>query len=332
MVSTAEGRNGGRLRGLREYLLLRMNRWLLSAVILLVVYAALVLASRLGLTPLRQINEAQGGMGFFFTAFIGAIITGTSIVVTINQLVLSQELGAVGDQRDRMDAAMTFQRDVEESIGIDITEPEPSVFVRELLAGISDQAGTLQAVGSSADADARDDIDAYATTLGDVADQVHEMLASAQFGTFDVIWVMMHFEYSRLIHQGRSLRDEHELPDDVDAEIDTAVDLLTFFGPTREHFKTLYFQWELINLSRALLYASIPALTVMAMFIMYVDAGTFVGSTLGVSHLVWVVSAGVVVGFSPFVIFITFIVRIVTVAKRTLAMGPFILRETEQTN
>lgn len=63
-----------------------------------------------GQVTLRRIIEDHDGLEFLFSAFIGAIITGTSIVVTINQLVLSQELGAVGDQRERMQESMEFAR------------------------------------------------------------------------------------------------------------------------------------------------------------------------------------------------------------------------------
>lgn len=42
-----------------------------------------------GQVTLRRIIEDHDGLEFLFSAFIGAIITGTSIVVTINQLVLS---------------------------------------------------------------------------------------------------------------------------------------------------------------------------------------------------------------------------------------------------
>ena len=63
---------------------------------------------------------------------------------------------------------------------------------------------------------------------------------------------------------------------------------------------------------------------------MYVDATTLPGTVLGVDNLVWLTSAGFVVGISPFVVFIAYLLRIATVAKQTLAMGPFILQETER--
>lgn len=63
---------------------------------------------------------------------------------------------------------------------------------------------------------------------------------------------------------------------------------------------------------------------------MYVDAETLRGATLGIDNLVWMTSAGFVIGTAPFVLFTAYVLRIATVAKRTLAMGPFILRESER--
>ncbi|RQG94361.1 hypothetical protein [Natrarchaeobius chitinivorans] len=323
----------GRLEGPRLWLLLQVNRWLFTAAILFAVFAILVAASFLELTPLREIVENQDGIEFLFSAFIGAIITGTSIVVTINQLVLSQELGAVGQQRDRMQDAMEFRRDVESTIDEDASPPEPAAFLFELVDGVQERASELEAeMEGGRDEELREKIADYVDDATENAQTVKDDLQDAQFGTFDVIWNALNFNYSRKIYDARKIRADHgdSLSEEASEKIDHMIDTLQLFGPAREHFKTLYFQWELINLSRALLYISVPALTVMAIMIMYVDGSALPGSTLGVDNLVWLTSAGFVVGISPFVVFITYILRIATVAKRTLAMGPFILRESER--
>ncbi|MFD1563810.1 hypothetical protein ACFR99_09640 [Haloarchaeobius amylolyticus] len=327
--------SGGRLAGPRLYVLLRLNRWLFTATVLAIVYGVLVGLSRIGLPALRAIVATNNGTFWIFSAFIGAIITGTSIVVTINQLVLSQELGAVGDQRERMQEAMDFRYDIEDELTMDVTPPEPAAFLYELVAGIQEEANEFESM-IAADSGHSDDLEAkvntYVDELTENARSVNRNLEGAQFGTFEVIWNALNFNYSRKIYDARKLRAGHrdELSDDANEEIDEMITLLKFFGPAREHFKTLYFQWELINLSRALLYVAIPALTVMGGMLMYVNASVLPGTTLGIDNLVWVTSAGFVVGISPFVIFIVYVLRIATVAKRTLAMGPFILRQSDR--
>ena len=142
--SDSSDKSNERLGGMRLWLLLVVNRWVLTGTILFAVFVLLVAASGLGLTPLRVIVENQDGLEFLFSAFIGAIITGTSIVVTINQLVLSQELGAVGQQRSRMQQSMEFRRDVESTIDEDASPPEPAAFLYELVDGVQARANELE--------------------------------------------------------------------------------------------------------------------------------------------------------------------------------------------
>jgi len=324
---------GSRISGhrYRSAVVLRANRWLVSVVILLGVFGLLVGASQLALTPFREIAVERDGFQLLFTSFIGAIITGTSIVVTINQLVLSQELGAVGDQRSRMDESVAFRADIEDKLSTSTVSPEPAAFLSELTAGIRARSEDLRQTVDD-DTELAVALDSYVDGLQATTDKVTTNLSSATFGTFDVLWAVLDFNYSEQIYELKRIRNEHAT--DCSVETDDAIEdvseLLGLFGPAREHFKTLYFQWELINLSRALLYISVPALAVMGSLIMYIDGAALTGTVLGVDSLVWVAAGGFTVGIAPFVVFTVFIVRIASVAKRTLAMGPFILQETNR--
>ena len=307
----------------RLWFLLSANRWLLTGSILLAVFVVLLAGSHLEVTPFRTIAQTHDGVQHVFTAFIGAIITGTTIVVTINQLVLSQELGAVGDQRERMQKATDFRRTVESEIDDPVAPAEPAAFLGALVGAVGTQADRLEEA-----TDGETAVQDYVDQLRDNTSGISEELEDAQFGTFGVIWHALAFEYAELINEARRLQtDEH--PEAVNDCLRQTVDLLELYGPAREHFKTLYFQWALIDLSRALLYVSVPALVGMGLLVMYVDAGVATGQTAGIENLVWLASAGFVVGITPFVLFITYILRIATIAKRTLAMGPFVLRERE---
>lgn len=320
----------GRIEGHRawSWLVLQVNRWALTAVILIAVFGLLVGTSRLGLTPFREIAQ-QDGVQLLFTTFIGAIITGTSIVVTINQLVLSQELGAVGDQRNRMEQSIAFRADVESKLATATVSPSPAAFLTELVDGIQGRADELQQ-SVDGETELAAELNTYVENLESTTETVKTNLESAQFGTFDVVWAVLDFNYSVQIHELRRIQHEYSAAytEQTADTIQEVLDLLELFGPAREHFKTLYFQWELINLSRALLYISVPALVLIGGLIMYVDETALTGTVGGVDTLVVVASGGFTVGIAPFVVFTVFIVRIASVAKRTLAMGPFVLQET----
>ncbi|WP_418280348.1 hypothetical protein [Halorubrum sp. DTA98] len=325
-------RDRGPGSGLAYRVLLRTDRWLLTGAILLAVFVTLVSLSRVGLTPLRTVVENHDGVAFLFVAFIGTIVTGTAIVVTINQLVLSQELGTLGDQHERMQGSMDVRRDVESAIGRGASPTDPAAFLSELAAAARERANALgEAIDDEIDADdaeIRRDVAEYVDDLTAETTVLIDGLSDAEFGTFEVIRHALAFDYSPRIHTGRRIRSEFgdTLPVEATDALDDTIEILLLFAPVREHLKTLYFQWELINLSRALLYVSVPALTGMGGLIMYVDAASLHGTVLGIDNLVWITSAGFVVGISPFAVFTAFVLRIMTVAKRTLAIGPFVLQ------
>ncbi|MFT4949648.1 MAG: hypothetical protein ACI9CA_001789 [Natronomonas sp.] len=82
-----------------------------------------------------------------------------------------------------------------------------------------------------------------------------------------------------------------------------------------------------------MLYAAVPALLVSVAMILFVDdLGTVTGVTLGVENLLWLVSGAVALALVPFMLLLSYILRIATVAKRTLAIGPFILRESDRSD
>ncbi|NHN41430.1 hypothetical protein G9C85_07235 [Halorubellus sp. JP-L1] len=318
--------------------------WLLVAadrLVVAVVIAAFVFASMLAVDAVPGVDS----VGFLrtgdpvetlFQAFVGAIITGVTLVVTLNQLVLSQELGAVGDQRERMEGALSFRRDAEEVLEPAVAPTEPSAFLRALVEASADRADALVAAVEDANASAAfdDAVSEYASSVTENANAVASDLEDAEFGTFDVLSAALDYDYSRKIYAARRFRVEYaeECTDDVEAAFDDLERALGLFAPAREHFKTLYFQWELVNLSRTILYAAVPALVTAASMIVFFESGaSFVaGEALGVSTGVTLVAAASAVSVFPFALLVSYILRIATVTKRTLAIGPFVLRETNR--
>ncbi|MFC6834966.1 hypothetical protein [Halomarina ordinaria] len=328
----------GRLQAnpFKIWVLMDARREVVAALVVTAVFVALTVFSVLGLSPLRVIVTQHNATWWLFSPMVGAIITGVTLVVTISQLVLSQELGALGDQRERMQGAIDFREDVRSHLGTEVSPPDPAQFLQAILDGIQSRGNELSEVvdetSTADDESLRTHTGQYVESLSDHAQTVGGRLEDSQFGTFDVLFAALDFNYSWKIHEARRLRQAHggRLSEEADETLDDLIDLLEFFGPAREHFKTLYFQWELVNLMRVLLAASIPAITVAFGMLLYVDANTFTGVTLGVDNLAWVVNAACAVTLVPFALFLSYIFRIGTVAKRTLAIGPFILRETER--
>jgi len=318
------------------WVLVGADRWVIAFGIAAFLFASILLID--AVHPVGSVALLRTGdpVETLFQALAGAIITGVTLVVTLNQLVLSQELGAVGDQRERMDGALSFRRDAEDVLEPAVAPAEPATFLRALLDASADRAAALAEAVADADASAAfsEAVSSYASSVRANATAVASDLEGAEFGTFDVVFAALDYNYSWKIFAARRIRATYE--EECTAEVTAAFDeldrVLELFGTAREHFKTLYFQWELVNLSRAILYAAVPALAASAsMIVFFESSAAFVASeAFGVTTGVALVAAATAVAVFPFAILVSYILRIATVTKRTLSIGPFVLRETDR--
>ncbi|QCS43506.1 hypothetical protein [Natrinema versiforme] len=317
----------------KHRLLLNANRWVVTAGLMLFVFVGLLAVARFSPVSFRALVGSQDPIGTLFQALTTALITGVTLVVTINSLVLSQELGAVEDQRTRLEGALDFRRNVEGSIDAPISPPEPSSFLRAVVAASEDRAHDFrEAVSESQDEELKDRVDDFVDNVTTHADSIRDGLDDAQFGTYAVLKAALDYNYSWKIFRARRIRNVHadSFTDEAHEAYDDLLESLKLFGLAREHFKTLYFQWELINLSRAMMYVAVPALVVTMSMLLFFDANAVSGVFIGVDLLVWIVVAAATIAVAPFLLLIAFILRVATMAKRTLAIGPFILRESSR--
>lgn len=167
----------------------------------------------------------------------------------------------------------------------------------------------------------------YVDNLEGNADTAHGELDSAEFGSFAVISPALDFNYAEKMHDIRRLGEQYE--DDLSREERGAfrdmLEAVTMFGPVREYVKVLYLQWAFVKLSRAILYTSIPALIVSGGIVVFVDVTSFSGTFLGINTMLWIVSAGFTISLTPFLVFIAYVLRLATLAKQTLTVGPLVL-------
>lgn len=302
------------------YLLLDADRRLVTGIILAFVFLGIVAASFIipdASVALRTDDPVETA----FQAFIGATVTGVTVVLTLNQLVLSQELGAVGDQRERMDGAMSFRDDVASLLG-ETPPTEPSAFLQALIEEIGDRAVAVQSSGPP------ENLGAMLDSTARNAETVAKRLDGATFGEFDVVRSALDFNYSwKLYVAQRTLAD---VSTETQEPLEELIAALRMFGPAREHFKTLYFQAELIDLSRTVSYTAVPSLVVSVVVLLFVDLESYTGAIAGVDTGVLLLAIAIAVAVAPFAVLLAYVLRIATVTGRTLSIGPFILRETDR--
>jgi hypothetical protein len=317
---------------LKLWVLLRANRFEIMMSLAGCVFVAFILVSVVLPPSLEAAITSADTVETVFSSMIGVVVTGTTLVVSINQLVLSQETGPLGDQRKRMSDAMDFRTYTTQLLG-EVTPADPSAFLRELVRVSEKRAAALERLMMEHDDDdLRSEVEEFADSVRGNADTVRDQLEGAQFGTFDVLFAALNYNYSWKIYQLERLSENYgdELTDDQKTAVEELRTALAMFGPAREHIKTLYFQWALVDLSRYILYVAVPALIVAGCTLTFVGAESFPGTTWGVDNITWVVSGAFTLTVMPFLLFTSYIFRIATVAKRTLAIGPLILRESQR--
>lgn len=317
---------------LKIWLLISANRWLVTGLILAGTYVALLVLHVLGPTTSQKLTTTSG-VASLFGSMVIAIVTSVTLVLSISQFVLAEEIGTLGEQRERMANEAEFREEIEEIAGIGVSPAEPSRFLRLLIETADTRAKALnEAVTERSSSEQLEEIAQYTDGLIEHSQIVTDDLAGTEFGSFDLLLPVLNYNYSWKVFAARTLRDEYaeSLSEEADEAFDDLIEVLRFFGPAREHFKTLYVQWEIINISRGVLYGAMPALAIAGYMMLEFDASLVPGTVFGISTAYLVVSFLYVLTFVPFAVLLAYVLRILTVMKRTLSIGPFILRETEQ--
>lgn len=316
---------------MKLWFLLEADRWFVTGMLLAVVFLTLVGTGYLYPSSESAIRSSDS-VDTLFQGLLTATITGVTLVLTLNQLVLSQEFGAVEDQRERMEGAMQFRSDVADTIRAPVSPSRPAQFLRALVQVSGDRARDLRdAVPDTIDETLAKDIDDFTASLIDDADRVSSGLDDARFGDFDVISSALNFNYSWKIFEGRRIRKRSRdtLGEEGTEALEGLIEVIQLFGPAREHFKTLYFQWDLINLSRRMLAVAIPAMLVSGSMVIFFNDSTYNVAIYEIDTLVAVIAGATTISVAPFLILLAYIMRIATITKHTLSIGPFILRDTE---
>lgn len=314
------------------WLLLQAPRIHLSVVLAAVLFAALVVWGTFVDPRFIQRIQGQDTIETTFSTMVGSVITAVTLVVSVSQLVISQENGPLGDQHRRMSDAMDFRSYAADLIGQE-TPADPSRFLRVFVDESEERAKAVRRLAAEAgDGEFNEELDTLVDSLHGNGEAVRDQLEGSQFGTFEVLFAALNYNYSSKIYHVERLKREYTDEDDdsIREAMDKLRTSLSMFGPAREHVKTLYFQWSLMNLSQIILYSAVPALIVSGGMLGFVGPETFPHTTFGVTNLLWVFAAAFTVAAFPFLAFIVYILRIATVAKRTLAVGPLILRESQR--
>ncbi|MFC4439391.1 MULTISPECIES: hypothetical protein [Natrialbaceae] len=307
----------------KRWVLLDGNRYVLTVLFAAGVFLTCASIGFAGYIPVTDPGTA--------TTLVAAIVGGTlpfiTIVLAINQLILSQELGWPGDLEDRFEAMASFRRDVETLTEVSVSPAAPADFLQLVVRTVVERAETLRPVAEAVDDPAlAGRLEDFVDAVADEGEIVAGSLENADFGTFDALSAVLgHFNGAHL-YVARIIRTHYadDLPEETLETLDALIELLGHLAIARQTFKTLYMQYELAHLSKLLLYLGFPTLLGGGIFMMVY--GSIIESITDPAILVLVVSAVVTLVFLPFIVLLVYTFRIASIASRTADFGPFVPR------
>ncbi len=267
---------------------------------------------------------------WLLNGLVNGLLSLVTIVLAVNQLVLSQQFGSMGELYDRLEDMIDFRERVEDMTETDVTPVQPGEFFVGLLTALSERGQTLkEGAADCDDEELADEIDEYATDLSEQTNQLHDELENKE-GTFAVLLSILDYNNSRHFYTARRLQttyaDSHT--DITGTALSEIRELFKQINTTRQYFKTVYLQRELSELSRMTVYTGIIAtLVASVMILVYEDTST---ATLNPTVYYVLLSGALVAIQSPLAVLFSYAVRAATISRKTAAFGPFIPEEEQE--
>ena len=315
----------GGIDELRQWVLLDGNRFALAAV--LAVGFALAFLS-LTISELAPLADLQS-LFYAFSGLISGNFTLITVVVSINQLLLSRELKSPGELESEITETVDYREEIE-SVTNRTAPAEPSGFLRLVIESAREDAQRLGGTAAATAPDeARGDIDEIVTDLTDEFDRIDRLVRESDEGIFETLSTMLETNYAYEIRRLDEVRRTYgdDLSEATDEAIDDLLDRLREIDIARQYFKSVYLQVELSRLSRHLLYAGVPAVGVAIGMLFALTGLSGPPMAQSMQRVVFPIAAGI--GAFPLALLFAYILRTATVTERTAAITPFTTPEQE---
>lgn len=297
---------------LEKWNLLTGNRYSVAGGILILMIGV-VLVPTLTRFVIRNTNPLY----YVASALITGNITLITVVVAINQVILSQELESPGSLRDEVERTADYRQAALEQP----TAPtEPSDFLQQLIQQTRQHARSLDDLlphptdGKS---------NRLLTDLPNHCKQVDDQLERVSDDLSEVIVPILGVNYADYIRDCHRLQARYE--EDSHEQLHTTLDRLTADLETldvaRQYFTAMFMKQELATLSRSLLYVGILAVSVPVALLVQLTAYT--GQSLPEPKLFALTILTGLFGLAPIALLIAFVLRIATVAQDIASITPF---------
>jgi hypothetical protein len=318
--------------------LLEAHRLAVTVLLLGIVFGSLMLFSNAWTVEMQRLLTETSTVQTILNTLLSGIILLVSIVVSINSIVLSHDITAVETQKNRIEGALAFRRELDALTDTGEHFSHPSSFLSVMSHVIDERARAI----SESETDPGDFDETERPEL-DVSQELQELAESVADATehlepdgrgtdaeFGVLWKGLEFDYGPFVDRLRTIRSSYEgtLSESIQERLDRLREAFELFAVGKEYFKTLYYAQEVSRLSRTLLVVALPAILINATTILAIDAGLLPDIWLfGLPPLHVFVAAAFTISLAPYLLLTSYMLRLATVANRTATGGIFSLRQ-----
>lgn len=307
-----------------DWFLITGKRRFVALVLFVAVCTFLVALGALDPVGMRDLLNEQDTLETLFNTLLSGIILLVSIVVSVNSLVVSQELTPIGDQYERITDSWDFRRQTASEFGPAETGARPGTFLASLVGTIEERLDAIE-IPDELDEGSREAFETFVDEANGALEQTNDLFDS-ETGSFAVALFRPAYDPTQVIERARRLQArEAAFSEQTTEQVEAIVDALQYFATAREYFKTVYYKREFSYLSRDLIYTGLPSILFISYVLLAVDAESFVGTTLGINNLVLFIGVAYAVALTPFIVLTAYVLRTAVISEETTASGGFII-------
>ena len=314
---------------LLRWFLLDGNRHAVTGALLTLTFVSILVIGSLWTFEMhRLLTETQAVQTVLIT-FLSGIILLTSIVVSINSIVLSHDITDIETQSERIEEIVSFRREIGNLSDTDEAPTDPSSFLEAMANIIQEKAYELESVGEEENGEIAEEVREYVASIVGTAKQLELSLNRRQGGEFHALWQGIETDYGPMMNRMRRFTSTYDdrLSPEATEQFEELLQLFKTFATGREYFKTLYYNREVSSLSRTLLIVSLPTIIATAWATLIINADLLPEFwLLGLPPLLTFVALTFTVALIPFIVLTSYMIRLATVTRRTAAAGPFVLK------
>ncbi|WP_117593072.1 hypothetical protein [Haloprofundus halophilus] len=312
---------GDSLNAVQRWLYLTGSRRIITLVVVLGVFVVVRLLTEVGVLHVASGSYLATLMG---SGTFSGLLTLVTVVLSINQLILSRVFGSPSDLSEQLEGNLEFRRNVEDVVGAPNSPNEPGPFLAFLGDALQREAGSLQERLDGEDRELAGEVESYTAALVDYGE--HLTHGRSDNSTVDVLLLCLGSEYADHLDATRKLKRQHHdrLSEEASEQFDDLLELLKGVATVRQFFKTLAIQQDLARLSRRLIYLGLGALLVVYCFTQVYKSPSSMSPTLTASTLRWVSSVVAAVVFAPVALLMSYLLRVATLTLYTVSVGSFV--------